>query len=206
MLSVPGIGSGPSVTRVMPRRARARPISRAMNGLPSDSAWIRRSVGPDSAMPSRVLRRRCSAGGPRPLTGSTSVPKGARARSSGGSAPVSAARCAHSRPIPSRSSLRNANPTADPVGASSHWLSSMTTNTGAEAARTSSAVRNAAAITPGSGASCGASSISNAAPSARRCGGGSAGSTTSSREPSRSARPAKASRRSPGAGSVRRII
>lgn len=36
-VSVPGNGSGPPATRVIPRRARPRPISSAMNGLPADS-------------------------------------------------------------------------------------------------------------------------------------------------------------------------
>ena len=55
--SVAGTGSGPLAGRVMPRRTRARPISSAMNGLPADSASIRRSAGCENDVPSRVRSR-----------------------------------------------------------------------------------------------------------------------------------------------------
>jgi hypothetical protein len=148
----------------------------------------------------------CSAGdaAPRRSGRPATVP-----RCPGGPGPARTAgssRWAQRKPTGSPASRRSANPAAAAVGVSSHCTSSMTSRTGAEAAKSSSAVRNAAAITRGSGGTDDASSTSSATPSARRCGAGKPASTASSRGPSRSARPAKASRMSLCDGAVRSVV
>ncbi len=203
-LSVSGTGSAPLPTRTTPRRARARPISSAMNGLPPQSSWIRRSTWCENELPSRVRSSRCSAPRLRPPTGSSSALSRARPSSSGSSAPGPATRCEHSRPMGSRSSRRKAKLTAASVGRSSHCTSSIQTSTGAKRAMASNAARKAAAIACGSGSGVpgGGSWTSSAISRALRCGAGTASRIASRSDPSRSARPAKARRTSLCEGSV----
>ena len=80
----------PGSRRVMPRRASARAISSAMNGLPPDSASIRRSVGREKPTSRCVRSIRCSAPRLRPPSPSSSAGIRAGSSSSGNPPPAGA--------------------------------------------------------------------------------------------------------------------
>jgi hypothetical protein len=98
---------------------------------------------------------------------------------------------------------RSANASALAEDGSSHWTSSIASETGPSAARTCSALRTATPSVRGSAPSA-PSSTRSATSSARRLGAGSTGSTLSSTSSNRSPRPAWGSPRSASEGRAER--